>query len=109
MSTAEERLWDALRDQLNRIESKLDSKVNYRTFNDWKDEVNERIDEVESELRAIRDAAVSPEQVTKMVGDGLKDSEARGLTARDRYIRYGLAILSLGTFALLVYDRVHGH
>lgn len=108
MSTPEERLWDSIRDQLTRIENKLDSKVDYRHFNEWKHEVNERVDRLDEELAAIRDAAVSPEQVSRMVGEGLKDSQARGLTARDRWIRYGLAALSLGTFVLLLYDRFDG-
>jgi hypothetical protein len=105
MTANDEIMWDLLRDQLNRIEKKLDNKVDYRTFNEWKEEVSDRVDKLDEELEAIRQAAISPEQVTRMVGEGLKDSQARGLTAWDRRVRYGLAMLSLGTFLLLLFDR----
>jgi len=105
----DDRTWDLLHRQLDRIETKLDNTVNYRYFNEWKEEVSERVDKVEEELAAIREAAVSPDQVTKMVGEGLKDSEARGLTAQDRRVRYGLALLSLGTFVIALASLLLRH
>lgn len=109
MSTPEERQWQLLQRQLDRIEDKQDRMLTRTEFAEFKKENNEKIDQIEEDVQEIRQAAISPEQVTTMVGEGLKQSQARGLTNRDRYIRYGLAALSLATFILLVLDRVRPH
>lgn len=90
---------------LERIEEKLDSKVNYRAFNEYKSESNARIDKIDSEVGELMKAALTPDQVTKMIGEGLQDSHARGLTARDRMLRTAVAGTTLATFAMIAYDR----
>jgi len=105
MSTAEERLWNRLWDELDTLAKKLDSKVDYRSFNEYKKEQNERIDKLEEELEEIKKAAVSPDQVSSMIGHKLQDAEARGITQRERLVRYGIAFLTFVSTALLLYDR----
>jgi hypothetical protein len=88
--------------QLARIEDKQDKMLTRAEFREFKEEVDEKIDKIEEDVDSIRSSAVTPHQITTMIGEGLQKSEARGLTSRDRRIRYGLALLSLGTFLLLV-------
>ena len=105
MSTAEERLWNRLWSELDALAKKLDNKVDYRTFNEWKIEQNERIDKLEEELEEIKKAAVSPDQVSGMIGSKLQDANARGITQRERLVRYGIAALTAISTILLLYDR----
>lgn len=109
MSTPEERQWQQLFRSLDRIEDNIKEKVDKDQLKEYKDDMDERMERMESDLDALKQAALTPDQVTTMIGDGLRQSEARGLTARDRYIRYGLAILSLGSFILIVFNAWHGN
>lgn len=105
MSTAEERLWNRLWAELDELAKKLDRKIDYRTFNEYKEEQNERMDKLEEELEEIKRAAVSPDQVSTMIGNKLQDADARGITQRERLVRYGIALLTFISTALLLYDR----
>lgn len=106
MSTPEDRLWQRLWQELDSIKTSLDTRVDYRTFAEYKKETNREIEKIREDIEELKDAAITPDQVTHMIGDGLQKSQARGLTARDRYIRYALAIVSIATFLLLVSDRI---
>ena len=103
-----DREWQMLLRQLDRIEQKVDRKLDRTDFEQYKKDVHERTEQLEDDIGRIKEAAVSPDQVTTMVGEGMRQAEARGWTQRDRFIRYGLALLSVGTFVLLVLDRWHG-
>jgi hypothetical protein len=92
---------DRIERQTERIQEKLDEKVDYRTFN----EVKVRIDIIEREIEGITKAAVSPDQVNNLIATGMKESQARGITARDRWIRWTVAAATIVTTALLIYDR----
>ena len=116
MSTAEERLWNRLWNELDALNRKVDSKIDYRTFNQAKEDLEETIEEVkkefnekyeklDDELTDLTRAAVSPDQVTTMIGQKLQESEARGITQRERLVRYGIALITAASFALLLYDR----
>lgn len=116
MSTPEERQWEMLFRRLDRIENKQDKALTREEFKEFKDEVDEKIEEVEERQEKIQDnvdqlrtAAITPDQVSKMIGDGMNESEARGLTARDRYIRYSLFAISVATFVILLLNRLQGH
>lgn len=100
-----DREWQLLQRQLDRIESKQDKMLTREEFREYKVETAERMGEMEEDIQEIKEAAVSPDQVSKMVGEGMREADARGWTQRDRIIRYGLAALSLGTFILLVIDK----
>lgn len=102
MSTPEERQWDMLFRRLDRIESKQDLMVRRDEFKEFEQEVEHKIDRIESEVEEIKDAAISPSQITAMIGEGMQKSEARGWTTQDRRVRYGVATISLGTFLILV-------
>lgn len=106
--TPEDRQWQFLQRQLDRIESKQDRMLTREEFQEFKRDNAEKIENIEEDVHSIRKSAVSPEHVTTMVSEGLRQAEARGWTTRDRAIRYGLAALSLGTFVLLVVDRLAG-
>ncbi len=115
MSNIDDRLWGQLVRQLDRIETTVETirtkqadKVDNATFKEALNELEERMEKLEISQSDLKDAAITPDQVSHMIGKGLQDSEARGLTARDRWIRYGLAALSLGTFVLLITDKL-GH
>lgn len=103
----EDRLWNQLFSRLDRIESKLDDKMSRGEFKEAKEELDERIDELERELEEIKKAAVSPNQVVSLIGDKLKDNDARLISNRDRLIRWSVAGASMATFSLLLYDRIH--
>lgn len=107
MSTdaAEERLWRELFRRLDNIEGKLDDKVTYAIFESFKHDTTAQIGEIEQELRSIAIAAVSPDQVTTMIGDKLREANARGITNRERWMRYLVAVASVTTTAILIYDR----
>lgn len=109
MSTAEERQWQQLFRSLDRIEDNIKEKVDKEQLAEYKDEMDERMEGMKKDLDALKHAALTPDQVTNMIGDGLRQSQARGLTARDRYIRYALAAVSLGTFIILIVNRLTGH
>lgn len=117
MASAEERLWNRLWNELDELNRKVDSKIDYRSFNLAKDdleesiaevrkELNEKVEKLDDELTDLTRAAVSPDQVTKMIGDKLQESEARGITQRERWIRYGIAFITAASFVLLLYDRL---
>lgn len=119
MSTAEERLWIQLTEQLNRIESKLDGKVDYRAFDGFKADTNrqieaieretsERFDNIDDELQALHNAAITPDQVTKMLAEKLQEEDARVVTHHDRWVRYAVAAATLATFILLIYTTFDG-
>jgi hypothetical protein len=99
------RQLDRMERQQERIETKIDEKVDYRMFEEFKRQMEERTDRIEMEIEGITKAAVSPEQVTNLIDSGLKESQARGITARDRWIRWAVATGTLITTALLIYDR----
>ena len=112
MNNLDDSLWNQLVRQLDRIENTVETirtkqadKVDNATFKEAINELEERMEGLEKSQADLKDAAISPDQVSHMIGKGLHDSQARGLTARDRWIRYGLAALSLGTFILLLLDR----
>lgn len=109
MSTPEERLWNRLWQELDELRNRLDRKIQKEQFNEYKEDIEESLKEIREDIEELKKAALTPDQVTHMVGEGLKQSEARGLTQRDRWIRYGLACLSLGTFIILVYSVVSKH
>lgn len=104
--TPEDRLWQQLLRQLDRIEAKLDTKVNYHAFNEFKQEADERMDKMEADLQALKEAALTPDQVTNLIGSKLQESEARGITTRERVVRYLVALASLATFTLLLYETL---
>ena len=99
------RQLDRMERMQERIESKIDEKVDYRTFDDFKNRMEERADRFEQEIEHITKAAVSPDQVNNLIGAKLQDSEARGITSRDRWIRWTVAAATIVTTALLIYDR----
>ena len=80
-----------------------------RTFDEKIEEVEERQEKIQDDVDKLRTAAITPDQVSKMIGEGMNESEARGLTARDRYIRYALFAISVGTFVILLWSRIQGH
>jgi len=86
----------------------LDRRVDYRRFDEFKQEINDDLDELRKDIQQLKHAAITPDHVSKMIGEGLNKSEARGLTARDRYIRYGAFAISLLTFILLVISQLKG-
>lgn len=99
------RQLDRMERMLERAEQKLDEKVDYRTFEEFKRQMEERTDRIEGEIEGITKAAVSPDQVTNLIESGMKESQARGITARDRWIRWAVATGTLITTILLIYDR----
>src|SRR5574339_579900 len=109
MSTAEERQWQQLFRELDWIKENIRDKVDKEQLREYKEEMDADMAEVKADLEELKHAALTPDQVTQMIGDGLRQSQARGLTQRDRWIRYGLALLSLGTFILLVINFWYGN
>ena len=109
MSTAEERHWQLLVAQLDRMERKIERSLTREEFEAYKREVRDETEKISEDIEEIRAAAVSPDQVTRMVGEGLRESEARGITTTDRRVRYGLGILSVGTFAILLLTTILDH
>jgi len=99
------RQLDRMERQQERIETKIDEKVDYRMFEEFKRQMEERTDRIEMEIEGITKAAVSPDQVTNLIERGMKESQARGITSRDRWIRWAVATGTLITTALLIYDR----
>ena len=97
MSTPEERLWNRLWQELDGIKTKLDTKVNYRTFDEFKDETEEQLKEIRTQIDALNRAAITPDQVSTMIGQGLESSQARGVTKRERTVRYIVAAASVST------------
>jgi len=102
-----DREWQLLQRQLDRIEDKLDKKVDKEEFWGFRKETVETITSVEEDIQEIRTAAITPDQITNMVGHGLQTSQARGWTQRDRAIRYGLAILSILTCGAALWGAFH--
>lgn len=100
------RQLDRIERAQERMETKLDDKVDYRTFNDFKDGMEERAQHLEEEIEKITEAAVSPDQVNTLIGTKMQESQARGITARDRWIRWAVAAGTITTTGLLLYDRV---
>lgn len=100
------RQLDRIERVIERMELKLDEKVDYRTFNDFKDAMEERTERLEEEIEKITIAAVSPDQVDSLIVKKMQESQARGITSRDRWIRWAVAGGTLITTALLIYDRV---
>lgn len=114
-----DRTWDLLRAQLDRIESKLDRKVDYLAFAEFKTDTNrqiesierettERFDSIDDELQALHRAAITPDQVTKMLAEKLQEEDARVVTHHDRWVRYAVAAATLATFILLIYTTFDG-
>jgi tetrahydromethanopterin S-methyltransferase subunit G len=99
---AEERLWQQLFNRLDSIDRKLDTKVNYKAFDEYKQETNGRIDKLDKELELLHAAAISPDQVVQLIGQKMQESEARGISRNERVVRLGVAAASLGTFTILV-------
>lgn len=106
MSTPEDRQWNMLFQRLDRLEDKIDKKLSREEFNDFRRDTDNEMRELKSEVDDIKDAAITPDQIVTMIGDGLQKSEARGITGKDRNVRYGLAILSVGTFAILLIQTI---
>lgn len=107
MSTPEDRLWNRLWQELDYIKKKLDDKVNYKVFDDFKREIDERSREIEQQLEDLKKVAVSPDQVTTLIASKLEESQARGITRRDRWVRWTVAGLTGLTSLLLLYDRIY--
>lgn len=114
-----DRTWDLLRAQLDRIENKLDRKVDYLAFGEFKNDTNrqieamerenaERFDSLDEELAALHKAAITPDQVTKMLAEKLQEEDARVVTHHDRWVRYAVAVATLATFILLIYTTFDG-
>lgn len=100
--TPEDRQWKLLFDRLDRIEDKQDRMLTKQEFKEFEKEVEEKFGQIEDEVEEIKDAAISPSQITTMIGEGMQRSEARGWTTQDRRVRYGVALISVGTFVILV-------
>lgn len=120
--TPEDRLWQQLFDRLSRIENKLDRKIDVRDFQDHKrdtettikevaNEFQEHIDDLTTKVDILARAAVTPEQVATWISEKLREADAQGLTRRDRWIRWTVALTVIVTFVLTVYDKVQqgGH
>lgn len=102
MSTAEERLWNRLWHELDQIRTKLDTKVNYRAFDEFKQETEEQLKEMREQIDTLNRAAITPDQVSTMIGQGLEKSQARGVTKRERTVRYIVAAASVLTAVVVV-------
>lgn len=102
MSAAEERLWNRLWQELDSIRQKLDTKVNYRVFDEFREETQERFEKIQEQIDALNRAAITPDQVTTMIGQGLEKSQARGVTSRERWVRYIVAGTSILTSLVVV-------
>lgn len=107
MSSAEERLWNRLWQELDSIKTKLDTKVNYRVFDEFKDETNERFERLQEQVDALNRAALTPDQVTTMIGQGMEKSQARGVTRRERTVRYIVAAASVATALVVVGTAIY--
>lgn len=99
--------------QLDRIEraqermnGKLDDKVDFRTFDDFKQRTQEQMEHIDSQMDHLTKAAVTPDQVASLIGTKMQDAQARGITARDRWIRWVVAAATVLTSSLLIYDRL---
>lgn len=99
--------------QLDRIERaqermnrKLDDKVDFRTFDEFKRRTDESMAHLENQMDELTKAAVTPDQVTTLIGSKMQESQARGITARDRWIRWIVAATTILTFGLLMLDRL---
>jgi hypothetical protein len=76
--------------------------VSRGTFADYKTEQDERMDKMEAAIEALEHAAITPDQVSTMLAHGLEESQARGVTKRERQVRYLVAISSILTASLVV-------
>jgi hypothetical protein len=106
MTDAEDRLWSRLWAELDAIKAKLDTKVSYIPFDEFKRETGSELKELREDIDQLKNAAITPDQITSLIGEKLQESQARGITARDRWIRWIVAGATLLTSALLIYDRL---
>lgn len=106
MTDPEDRLWQQLFRRLDTIELKLDDRVSRTEFMEFKKEMTSRAERTQEDIEKLEHAAIRPDQVTNMIGDKLKESQARGVTQHERSVRYLVAAASLGTFGFLVYDNI---
>lgn len=107
MGAAEERLWNRLWQELDSLHQKLDTKVNYRVFDEFKDETQDRFEKLEAQIDTLNRAAITPDQVTTMIGQGLEKSQARGVTKRERTVRYIVAAASVTTALLVIGTAIY--
>lgn len=102
---AESRLWGRLWQELDEINRKLDNRVDYRAFNEFKRDTQDELKELKEDIEQLSKAAITPDQVTTMIGTKLQESDARGVTTWERRTRYLIAITVAVTFVFQVWDR----
>lgn len=101
----QKELWDRLWGELADVRKRLDNKADRREVEKYGLECDSRLDKLEDQIRKLERAAITPNEVDKMIHEGLTSSETRGVTSRERQIRTLVALASIATFAMLVYDR----
>jgi len=108
VSSPEERQWNLLFQRLDRIEDRQEKRLTRDEFKEFEDDVEEQIERIQRDVLELRRTSITPDQITNMIGQSLQSSQARGLTQRDRYVRYGLALVSILSFAILVLQQFRG-
>lgn len=103
MATPEERLHDMIVRRFDRIEDMLTKKVDYPHFNEFKNDTKRELDEIREDLDQLKSAAITGDQVTGMIGNKLQESQARGVTSRERLVRYAVALIVMATFILQLF------
>lgn len=98
---------DRIERSQERMNQKLDDKVDFRTFDDFRERMEERVEHVDKQVEQLTQAAVSPDQVNSLIGNKLQESQARGITARDRWIRWTVAAMTILTAGLLLYEKIN--
>lgn len=107
MTTDEDRMWQQLFRTLDRIENGMKDKVDKEVFKEFREEVDGRLEQIEGEVHALRNAAITPDQVGTMIGSKLQESDARGITSRERRGRYIALAITIGTFLLLAVEKLY--
>lgn len=106
MSTPEEQLFNMIVARFDRIENLLENKVDYRAFTEFKKETADDISAIREDIDELKEAAITPDQVTNMIGTKLQESSARGVTAKERGARYLVAAVVVLTFLLQIAQEV---
>lgn len=108
ISISEDKLYRALTELELRLIRQLASQDEVSGLSRRVTNVEQRVSAVKEfhdEVHALKEAqkvlqerALNPEKVTTLIQKALQDNEARGWTARERWVGYGLAFLTFASF-----------
>lgn len=84
-----QNLREDMRHRFDRLEDKLDKKVDV-----------ERVQKLEVEIKEVREATLSQDSIKTMIGNALQDANARGWTNKERLMMVGGFVVLLINFIL---------